>query len=84
MTKTYIANSTINEKPITIKQALAESYNVQYKKAFDNEIKVYKKNKTYKRVKLFNLFSETKILISKLVFKVKRDFQNTIRKFKTR
>ena len=84
LTKAYIANSALNEKSMTIKQALAESYKTQYKKTLDDEMKAHKKNKTYKRMRLFNLFSETKILISKVIFRVKRDLQSAIRKFKAR
>ena len=71
LTKIYIVNSTLNEKFMTIKQALVESYKIQYKKTLDDEMKIHKKNKTYKRVRLFNLFSKTKILIFRIVFKVK-------------
>ena len=74
----------IDEKSLTIKEALSDSYVKKHKAALNAEMIAHKKMKTYERVRLSSVSTETKILTSKVVFKIKRDLKDEILKFKTR
>ena len=74
----------IDEKSLTIKEALSDSYVKKHKAALNAEMIAHKKMKTYERVRLSSVSTETKILTSRVVFKIKRDLKDEILKFKTR
>ena len=74
----------IDEKSFTIKKALFDFYVKKHKTILDAKMIVHKKMKTYERVRLSNVFIETKILTFKIVFKIKRDLKDEILKFKTK
>ena len=73
-----------DEEPTSIKEAKAGPYAKQHMAALDAEMAAHKKMGTYRRVKLSSLPPGTKILSSRVVFKVKRDLMGAILKFKAR
>ena len=75
---------SIDEKSFNIKETLSDFYVKKHKAVLNVEMIVHKKMKTYERVRLSNLFSETKIFTSRIVFRVKRNLKNEIFKFKAR
>ena len=74
----------MNEKSLFIKKTFVEFYAKKHKIALNIEMIVHKKMRTYIRVRFSSLFINIKIFISRVVFKIKRDLQNEILKFKTR
>ena len=75
---------SMNEKSLFIKKNFVEFYAKKHKIALNIEMIVHKKMRTYIRVRFSSLFINIKIFISRVVFKIKRDLQNEILKFKTR
>ena len=86
LTKAYVTETVknLNEEFLTIKEALSEFYKTQHKIALNAKMNAHKKMRIYKRVRLFSLFFDTKILFFRVVFKIKRDLKEIIKKFKTR
>ena len=85
LAKAHVAEAaSLEEEPMTIKEALAGPYKAQWKAALDAEMNAHKKMGTYKRVRLSSLPPGTKILTSRMVFKVKRDVNGAVKKFKAR
>ena len=78
------ARASIDEEPLTIKEALSGPYAKEHKAALDAEMAAHKKMGTYERVRLSSVPTGTKILTSRVVFKVKRDLKGEILKFKAR
>lgn len=74
----------IDEKFLNFKKVIIELFAKQFKKVIDVEMIAHKKMKTYKRVKRFNFSLNTKIFTFKLVYKIKKNFNDEIKKFKTR
>ena len=74
----------IDEKLLTLKKTLIDFYSKQFNDVFFKEMNEHKRINTYKRMKQFNLFNNVKILSSRLIFKVKKNLHDEIKKFKIR
>ena len=74
----------VDEEPLTLKEALNGPYAKEFKGATDVEMAGHKAMGTYKRVKRSSLPPNAKILSSRLVFKVKKNLDGDIIKFKAR
>ena len=67
-----------------MKEVMTESYSKQFKSIIDVKMNDHKRMRTYKRMKRFNLSINAKILSSKLMFKMKKNLHEVIKKFKIR
>jgi len=86
---TYAANkgsplANLDDEPLTYKQAMAGSYQKQWKAAGDKEIADLKSMQTYIRVKRSRVPKGTKILTTRMVYKFKKDLHGKVQRYKAR
>ena len=74
----------IDEKFLILKKILNNFYAKKFKTIIDVKMNDHKTMNTYKRMKRFNFSSNIKILSFKLIYKIKKNFDDDIIKFKTR
>ena len=78
------AQSSLDEEPLNYKEAMAGPYAKEFKEATNTEMLAHKKMGTYIRVKRSTLPPGTRILSSRMVYKIKKDLKGQILKFKAR
>ena len=69
---TNVQNS-LNEKFLNYKKTMTKSYAKKFQKIIDIEMLIHKKMNIYIRIKRFNLFSEIRILSSRMIYKIKKN-----------
>ena len=86
LTCVYLTNvqNSLNEKFLNYKEVMTKSYAKKFKKIINIEMLIHKKMNTYIRMKRFILFSEIRILSSRMMYKIKKNLKKQILKFKIR
>ena len=75
LTYVYSTNvqNSLNEKFLNYKKIMTKSYAKKFQKIIDIEMLIHKKMNIYIRIKRFNLFSEIRILSSRMIYKIKKN-----------
>ena len=76
--------SSIDEESLTYKQAMKESFVAQWKIVDDAKIKVSKDMRIYVRVERSQIPKGTKVLETRMVYKLKKDLNEKILRYKAR